>query len=309
MSSFLQNVFFFNRHGEKLAGTLSFPTKMASQGSVPAILLCQGLSGVKDLVLPAISKAFVEQGWIALTFDYSGFGESEGERGWIDPFRRVEDALYAFAFLSGVPEVCHSAMGIYGLSYGGPVAISLLSRLPAVKAAVAVSAPGNGTLLMQQMRTDEQWHDFIREVESARKTAAKTGAFPQTDILHLFPFDDRFMSKYKHLGQHPQSSAMDHQQESSGQKFFFGSADLIMAFHPEEEVKRKGKVPLLLISGASDTVAKPAQVREIERNAPEPCELIFLPGMDHVDLDAGKGLEIQIRHAVNWFSKYLPIKF
>ena len=44
----------FNREGVKLAGVLNLP-ESASTSSALAMLLCQGLSGVKHLVLPEIA--------------------------------------------------------------------------------------------------------------------------------------------------------------------------------------------------------------------------------------------------------------
>ena len=46
---------------------------------LPAIVLCQGLSGVKHKVLPDIAKIFAQNGYAVLAFDYRGCGESEGD--------------------------------------------------------------------------------------------------------------------------------------------------------------------------------------------------------------------------------------
>jgi pimeloyl-ACP methyl ester carboxylesterase len=305
MAAVKRKVYFYNRHGDKLAGIITYPMNPDNLSISPAVLLCQGLSGIKNLVLPTIADSFAKEGWISLTFDYSGFGESEGQQGWIDPFKRIEDAHYAAEFLARDPHVNKNKMGIYGISYGGPVAISLLSRIPYIKAAVAVSAPGNGRLLMRQLRDEDSWNEFIGKVDEARETGVSTGKWIKTDIFKLFPFSQKFMDKYSRLGQHPQSSAVNNSDKKNQGGFFLNSADLIMAFHPEEEVRKKGKIPLLLISGDLDDVATPVQVRSIFENAPEPKELVFLKGMDHVDLDAGPGLKEQIRMSISCFKKYI----
>ena len=47
----------------------------------PLILLCHGFCGIRNVLLPSFANAFTEAGFATITFDYRGFGESEGERG------------------------------------------------------------------------------------------------------------------------------------------------------------------------------------------------------------------------------------
>jgi alpha/beta superfamily hydrolase len=50
------------------------------------VLLCRGFAGIKELLLPAHAERFQKAGVAALTFDYRGFGGSEGEPGgWSRP--------------------------------------------------------------------------------------------------------------------------------------------------------------------------------------------------------------------------------
>ena len=48
---------------------------------VPAVVLCQGLSGVRDPVLPEVARCFAAAGFASLAFDYHGYGQSDGEMG------------------------------------------------------------------------------------------------------------------------------------------------------------------------------------------------------------------------------------
>ena len=72
-------------HGVSLAGVLCRPEDATDPSPAPGIVLCQGLSGVKHLVLPEIAARLAAQGFASIRFDYSGYGESTGEPGWIDP--------------------------------------------------------------------------------------------------------------------------------------------------------------------------------------------------------------------------------
>nr|QIQ16943.1 hypothetical protein CBLFMBDD_00152 [Escherichia coli] len=42
--------------------------------------LMHGFCGIRNVLLPSFANAFTEAGFATITFDYRGFGESEGER-------------------------------------------------------------------------------------------------------------------------------------------------------------------------------------------------------------------------------------
>jgi predicted alpha/beta hydrolase len=50
---------------------------------------------VKDLYLPDNARVLTEHGYVALTFDYKGWGESEGPRSRLAPYSRVADVQAA----------------------------------------------------------------------------------------------------------------------------------------------------------------------------------------------------------------------
>ncbi|MDD2858579.1 MAG: alpha/beta fold hydrolase, partial [Candidatus Nanopelagicales bacterium] len=130
-------------HGQTLASTLCLPAGGdQATAPLPGVLLCQGLSGVRNLVLPQVAHTLAEAGIATLRFDYAGFGESSGDRGWIDPEARILDATVAFESLAAHPAVDRGRLGIYGHSYGGPVAVCVAAQDPRIRAVVSVSGPG-----------------------------------------------------------------------------------------------------------------------------------------------------------------------
>jgi alpha/beta superfamily hydrolase len=42
------------------------------------VAMCHGFGGIKEGVLPGLALQFAEAGYTALTFDFRGFGGSEG---------------------------------------------------------------------------------------------------------------------------------------------------------------------------------------------------------------------------------------
>ncbi|MEZ5206846.1 MAG: hypothetical protein R2690_07650 [Acidimicrobiales bacterium] len=99
-----EDVTIHTRRGTELRAVLRRPDD-ADTGRLPAVVLCQGLSGVCDVVLPDIAAALATAGIVSVRFDYAGYGGSHGERGWIDPPARVVDAQHVLAWLAAAPGV------------------------------------------------------------------------------------------------------------------------------------------------------------------------------------------------------------
>jgi len=87
-------------------------------------------------------------------------------------------------------------------------------------------------------------------------------------------------------------------------RFRFASADAVHAFHAEDAIPRIA-APILFVTGADDDVATVEQAQEQYARARAGCELVIVPEHDHVDLDAGSGLELQIGLALDWLRRHL----
>jgi fermentation-respiration switch protein FrsA (DUF1100 family) len=75
----------FYSEGGKLVGDLYLPPDVGSAERRAGIVLCHGYTGVKDLYLPDNARALTQAGYVALTFDYKGWGDSEGPRSRLVP--------------------------------------------------------------------------------------------------------------------------------------------------------------------------------------------------------------------------------
>ena len=66
----------FYSEGFKLYGDVYTPEGLAPGEKRAAVLLCHGYTGVKDLYLPDNAKFLNQAGYVAMTFDYKGWGGS-----------------------------------------------------------------------------------------------------------------------------------------------------------------------------------------------------------------------------------------
>jgi dienelactone hydrolase len=128
--------------GTRLSGDLFYPKGMKATDKLPAIILCHGWGGVRSHLNRAYAPQFAAAGYVVLTFDYRGWGDSDsrlvikgqmpkpdvkGEvtvraqaiREVVDPFDQTEDITNAINFIEGEPGVDTSRIGLWGTSYGG----------------------------------------------------------------------------------------------------------------------------------------------------------------------------------------------
>jgi dienelactone hydrolase len=63
-----------------------------------------------------------------LTFDYKGWGDSDGAKTRLAPYSRVADVQAALTFIGAQPEVDVTRLGIYGTSYGGATVVFVAPR-------------------------------------------------------------------------------------------------------------------------------------------------------------------------------------
>jgi predicted acyl esterase len=103
--------------GTSIAYDLYLPDGAAPAGGWPGVIALHGLGGSKDDMAP-IASAFVNQGYAVLAYSARGEGTSTGNLGLAGP-DEISDERAMFAFFAGLPQVSDSAIGAWGISYGG----------------------------------------------------------------------------------------------------------------------------------------------------------------------------------------------
>ena len=145
--------------GTRLAANLYKPDGVRPDAGYPAILLCHGWGGLKDH-LDRYAKKFAAAGFVAMTFDYRGWGESDGRiiptrdaprlleaaettltvrvlREIVDPVDQTTDIRNCLAYLWAHPDVDRERIGIWGTSYGGGHAVFTAGNDDRISAVVA----------------------------------------------------------------------------------------------------------------------------------------------------------------------------
>ncbi len=145
--------------GTRLAADIFLPAAPQPDAGYPAILLCHGWGGLKEH-LARYAEKFAAAGYVAMTFDYRGWGESDGRviatrdaprlldagettlnvrvlREIVDPVDQTTDIRNCLAYLWSEQGVDRSRIAIWGTSYGGGHAVFTAGNDDRIKAVVA----------------------------------------------------------------------------------------------------------------------------------------------------------------------------
>lgn len=132
----------FDVAGTVCSGHLYLP---AGSSPRPCVVMCPGFGGTQDTpALIAAAEAFAEAGYIAMTFDYRGFGLSGGEpRQLVDIPAQLDDIRAAIQHVRGQPRAAADQIVLWGSSLGGGHAITVAAQDARI-AAVLTQVPFNG---------------------------------------------------------------------------------------------------------------------------------------------------------------------
>jgi len=103
--------------GAVLAYDLYVPDGTAPVTGWPGVVVMHGLGGSKDSIAD-VAGAFAKDGWAVLAYSSRGQGTSTGDLTLAGP-REIADERAMEQFFAGLPQVSDTAIGAWGVSYGG----------------------------------------------------------------------------------------------------------------------------------------------------------------------------------------------
>ncbi|MFG3009313.1 alpha/beta hydrolase [Streptomyces cinerochromogenes] len=106
----------FASEGATLTGTLYLPEHTDIPGPLPGVVVAGTWTSVKEQMADRYAERLAERGYAALSFDFTGFGRSEGTpRDVEDPARKVRDIHHAVSFLDAHDAVDGDRIGALGI--------------------------------------------------------------------------------------------------------------------------------------------------------------------------------------------------
>jgi uncharacterized protein len=131
----------FQSQGQIIVGELHLPMGVSALNPAPAIVVTGAWFTVKEQMPTRYAEELARRGFVALAFDFRGFGESGGEiRQRETPTTKIEDVIAAAAFLKAQPEVDANRVGGLGICASSGYMVAAATRTGDLRS-VALVAP------------------------------------------------------------------------------------------------------------------------------------------------------------------------
>lgn len=276
----------FMKEGCRIAGLLFLPPDFDPERKYPAIVKTHPGGGVKEQCSSLYCWNMSRHGYVALAFDASHQGESEGLPRYVeDPFSRVEDIRCAVDYLCTLDFVDAERIGALGICAGAGYTMSAIQTDLRIKAAAGISTWCTGNSARNgfpgvNIENYMQW--LLGEVARARTEEARSGE-PQY-WTYVPASEDEITEETSMI----QREAYEYYRTdrcswpTSVNKYLISSNDKLAAFDAFAYIDTVAPRPLLFIVGSR------ADTRYFSEDgfarAKEPKELYEIEGASHIDL-------------------------
>lgn len=266
--------------------------------SPPVVILGHGLGATREMRLDAFAEQFAKAGIAALAFTYRHFGDSGGQpRQLLSIKRQLADWDAAIAHIKGRHDVDGSRVAVWGSSFGGGHAITVASRHPELRAAVAQCPFTDG--LASALALGPVASLKLAPV-LARDLAAKArGREPVTLPLAAAPGSLALMHAPDAL---PGYQALIPEGMTFRNEAAARVIPTIAAYRPGRAAKRI-EIPILFCVSNTDSVTPPAQTLRYARQAPLGEIKTYDAG--HFDFYLGEPFEALVRDQIEFLTRQL----
>jgi uncharacterized protein len=263
-----ESIRFFS-DGQRLDGDLWHPS---SSPSSAVVIACSGYLGLKGLQPARFARALVPGGYACLSFDYRGFGFSDGERGRLVPSEQVEDIRAAVDYLCSRDDTGTVPIVLLGWGLGGALVIAEAADDQRVAAVLALNAIADGYRTTRALHDDASWAQLTARLEQDRVDRLRYGRsalIPAFDVVRL------------------RGSTRDYVESELYKDSGFGfpvtcqASEHLLRFSVEHLVGRIAPRPLFLAHGAANDLYSPEEAQRLYELAGDPRELHLLDGAGH----------------------------
>ncbi|MBN2344452.1 MAG: alpha/beta fold hydrolase [Deltaproteobacteria bacterium] len=282
----------FYSEGAVIKGHLYRPDPPTTD--TPIVVLAHGFAGVKEMLLPAYAEYFSQHGFAALTFDYRGFGDSEGVPGRLVPAEQIADIRNAITFATTLENIDAARIALWGTSYGGANAIVAAAQDRRVKTLAVQLTFGDGERVIMGDKNDEEKAKIRDSIERIWAKSVTTNKMMMLGVNRL-------------LG--------DEQSKAFYQRFVeqFDALKIKLPFltmketidHKPERLIGWVNAPVMITAATNDLVNPKEESYHLFEKANEPKALVEIAGATHYEVYEGEFFEQAASKQLEWFQTHL----
>jgi pimeloyl-ACP methyl ester carboxylesterase len=291
----------FESHGQKLVGVLHFPARNAA-ARTPAVIVTGSWTTVKEQMPANYAPHLAEAGFAALTFDFRGYGESEGKpRDLESAAMKAEDIRAAVRFLHSNPKVDANRIGVLPLCASSGYTVVAAKDEPGIKS-IAMVAPWlhNRAIVESFYGGAVGVAERLEKARAARKRFTETGT---VDYLKAASNTDASAAMYW------EGDALDYYLNPArgaipqwGAKFAVMAWTEWLEFDPIAMASQL-KVPTRLVTG--EQTATPGGAKQFASLMTAPHDLVSLEGTQFDFYDNPKTVAAAAAAAIEHFRSTL----
>lgn len=298
----------FTKTGLKIAGLLFYPADFDKNKKYPAVVVVHPGNGAKEQVASLYSWHLAQKGFVALAFDASHQGESEGVPRYLeDPFSRVEDVRAAVDYLTTLPFTDNEKIGALGICAGGGYALCAIQTDLRIKAAAGISSWNVGAWIRDGIPSKGYCAEMQQALARAADARTKEANGEEPLYMGYVPnspaeFTDETPQIMKEACEYYMTPRCAY--PTSVNKMLVQSLDRLASFDAFQYIGTVAPRPLLFIVGSrADTkyFSDDAYAR-----ANEPKEMFIIDNASHIDLyDKPEFVTQAAAKLVDFFGTYL----
>ncbi|MBC0917028.1 alpha/beta fold hydrolase [Escherichia coli] len=299
LRTFLRNSPAANLVEEKIEKT-AISIRAVLTNYVKAIRYLQGIehngeSFIRNVLLPCFANAFTEAGFATITFDYRGFGESDGERGRLVPAMQTEDIISVINWAEKQECIDNQRIGLWGTSLGGGHVFSAAAQDQRVKCIVSQLAFADGDVLVTGEMNESERASFLSTLNKMAEKKKNTGKEMFVGVTRVLSDDESKVFFEKIKARHPEMDI----------KIPFLTVMETLQYKPAESAASV-QCPVLVVIAGQDSVNPPEQGRALyDAVASGTKELYEEADACHYDIYEGAFFERVVAVQTQWFKQYL----
>ena len=299
----------FKSQGYNLSGLLFVPEGFDAVNQYPAIVISSAFNQIKEQTGAVYGKKLAEQGYVVLSFDHVGFGDSEG------PVRNNEKASWkmdgirdAVSYLGTLSFVDREKLYGLGVCAGGGYMAIVAVTDKRLKAIASVSGMMDNASGYFATLSKEQLLPLFKMANDARQKAYETGEVEYYDALGMESLDLESLDKSSAAYQGYDYYMTARAGAETHPNYTHKSVRNLLEDTPLTSATYFAPylyTPYLGIYGEKAMADTAPLTINFYEKASEPKELFEVKGASHVSLyDIDKDVDQVVNRLVEFFGKY-----